>query len=681
MCNTGRAPTVPMVLVLWCPVGFGACLLVLVLLAPDRLADADAGSGLLACAVVDVVRRPRAADRQRRRLEAMVEATAAVFYARDAQPPHPLTFCSAGIRSLGISPDDLAEASDFWQQRLHPDDRDAYAAELERLPDSGGVQLSYRLQAADGRWLWLSDQIRLMEDEDGEGAEIVGVITDITPLVAAQGLVRDTRLQAEAVLENIPVGVAIVSPERRLLQVNDSFAALFRRRPEELAGHSTRVLYSREEDWQRFGALAYPAILDSDTFRSELRLSRGDGSEFWAALTGRLIDVRRPQAGLVWVVDDISVRKAAEHAQQERQELFEHVFNSNTAVKLLIQPGSGLILDANPAAAAFYGHALEALRGKPLADLTCLPPDEVVAELESARLQRKRSALLRQRTAEGDFRDVEVYWGPVTVTGQVLVLAIVHDVTDRLSAQREVARQAEELARSNAELEQFAYVASHDLRQPLRMVSSYLSLLERRLAERLAPEEHEFLGYARDGAKRMDQLILDLLEYSRIGRDRPREPIPMTEVVAEALLNLEVAVAEAGAELSLPASLPRVSANRTEMVRLLQNLMGNALKYRHAVRPPRIRLTCARADNHWMFCLADNGIGIDPMAADRIFGIFQRLHGSGEYEGTGIGLAVCRKILAQHGGAIWAEPAEEGTRFHFTLPVMPTGQELSEVAP
>jgi len=230
--------------------------------------------------------------------------------------------------------------------------------------------------------------------------------------------------------------------------------------------------------------------------------------------------------------------------------------------------------------------------------------------------------------------------------------------------------QARELARSNGELEQFAYVASHDLREPLRMISAYLDLIDRRYHASFDADARDFIAFARDGAQRMDGMVMHLLEFSRIGRrGAPFEPLPLGQVVAAALGNLAIAIEECGAKIEVAEDLPTVTGSRPELVRLIQNLVANALKFRSPDRPPQIRLAVTAADDDWTVAVSDNGIGIAPEYFDRIFQIFQRLHTRDKYEGTGIGLAVCRKIVDHHGGRIWVESVPgEGSRFLFTLP-------------
>ena len=245
------------------------------------------------------------------------------------------------------------------------------------------------------------------------------------------------------------------------------------------------------------------------------------------------------------------------------------------------------------------------------------------------------------------------------------------DVTGRREMEETLRRKTEALSRSNAELEAFAYVASHDLRQPLRTVNSYAALLERELGDALNDDAKEFLGFIRDGAKRMDRLVVDLLEYSRVGRNcAPFAPVAMAAAAQDAVANLNAALQESGGDVTLADNLPTVRGDESELLRLFQNLIGNALKYRHPDRPPQIAVSAEQQDDHWLFSIADNGIGVDPQHFERIFGIFQRLHGpTAGIEGTGVGLALCKKIVEHHGGRIWIDSTPgEGCIFHFTLP-------------
>ena len=241
-------------------------------------------------------------------------------------------------------------------------------------------------------------------------------------------------------------------------------------------------------------------------------------------------------------------------------------------------------------------------------------------------------------------------------------------ITRRETAEEALKRTVTDLRRSNAELEQFAYVASHDLQEPLRMVSSYMQLLSRRYAGKLDSDADDFIGFAVDGARRMQVLIQDLLVYSRVGtRGKPFEPTNCEDVLEQVLSNMEVAINESGAVVTHDP-LPTVAADASQLAQIFQNLIGNAIKFQ-GEENPRVHVSAERKAGEWLFSVADNGIGIDPEFFERIFVIFQRLHGRGEYSGTGIGLAISRKIVERHGGRMWVE-SESGTgsTFYFTIP-------------
>jgi len=240
-----------------------------------------------------------------------------------------------------------------------------------------------------------------------------------------------------------------------------------------------------------------------------------------------------------------------------------------------------------------------------------------------------------------------------------------------LNAQLEqrVAERTAELQRSNEELQQFAYVVSHDLQEPLRVVASYVQQLAERYQDKLEAEANELISYALDGAKRMQQLIVDLLAYSRIDTTGQEfAPTDCEGVLQRVLSDLRVAIEESGAEVTHDP-LPQVMADNVQLGQVLQNLLGNAIKFR-SQEPPRIHVSARQEGQQWVFSVRDNGIGINPRYAERIFGIFERLHPRTEYPGTGIGLAICKKIVERHGGQIWVESEPgKGAAFFFTLPI------------
>ena len=242
------------------------------------------------------------------------------------------------------------------------------------------------------------------------------------------------------------------------------------------------------------------------------------------------------------------------------------------------------------------------------------------------------------------------------------------EVSERRSAEQALKDKGLALARSNADLEQFAYVASHDLQEPLRMVSSYMQLLAKRYQGHIDEQADKYIRYAVEGALRMQALIGGLLEYSRAAR-QAEQPVRVSaqDALERALYSLRTLIEETGTIVAR-ASLPEVMSDEAQLAQVFQNLIGNAIKFRRPDAAPRIQVACSRRGPYFVFSVADNGIGIDPRYAERIFAIFQRLHTRGEYPGTGIGLAICKKVVERSGGEIWLESAPgKGSTFHFTL--------------
>ncbi|MGW5054121.1 sensor histidine kinase [Actinokineospora sp. NPDC004072] len=292
-----------------------------------------------------------------------------------------------------------------------------------------------------------------------------------------------------------------------------------------------------------------------------------------------------------------------------------------------------------------------------------------------------------RRVSEGDFQLAPRVGGPLEiVTLADGVDSMRRRILDELAAQREVNAEldvrTEDLARSNSELEQFAYVASHDLQEPLRKVASFCQLLERRYKGQLDERADQYIGFAVDGAKRMQVLINDLLAFSRVGRHvNDHVLLSAADLVEQARTNLAHALEDAGATVEVVGELPTVRGEAALLTAVFQNLIGNAVKFR-GEDLPLIRVEAERDGDFWEFSVTDNGIGIQPEYAERVFVIFQRLHGKEEYPGTGIGLAMCRKIIEYHGGRIWLDSEHtSGTRFRFTLPVPVTLEPADADAP
>jgi chemotaxis family two-component system sensor kinase Cph1 len=395
--------------------------------------------------------------------------------------------------------------------------------------------------------------------------------------------------------------------------------------------------------------------------RYEYRGIRKDQTVRWLEMHASLIDYDGKPATLAAIID-ITERKQAGDTIRESEEKYRQLFELSSDALFLIEVETGKILDLNNAAVEMYGYSRgEALQMKNT-DFSA-EPDKT---REATTASEEYIPLRYHRRKDGVVFPVEISVAYYTWNGKQVCLAAIRDITERKQAEEESKRMLAELERSNAELERFAYVASHDLQEPLRMVSSYVQLLERRYKDKLDTDANDFINYAMGGAERMHELLNDLLAYSRVGTQaKPFNRTNMEAVLEAALDNLQVAIKESRARVTHDP-LPTVMADEGQMVQVLQNLIGNAIKFR-GKESPRIHVSAEQKDSEWVFAVKDNGIGIEPQHFDRIFLIFQRLYRE-EYPGTGAGLAIAQKIVERHGGRMWVEsqPGKEST-FYFSI--------------
>ncbi len=362
---------------------------------------------------------------------------------------------------------------------------------------------------------------------------------------------------------------------------------------------------------------------------------------------------------------------AIENAKMERR--FDAIFDDPNILVGLLEP-DGTVLDINETAMEYVDADLEGVVGEPFWKTPWWTDDGVQSDVKA---WTERAATGEYVPFEADLTrpgggwyTLEGVFRPVTNDDGEVVSIIVsdRDITERRRRERE-------LEASNERLAQFAYAASHDLQEPLRMVTSYLQLLERRYADELDSDAEEFIAFAVDGAERMGDMIDALLEYSRVEtRGEPLEPVDLEATLEAVRRDLELQIEESDAEITAD-SLPRVRGDENQLRQVFQNLLSNAIQY-SGDEPPRIRVTAERADSMWRVSVGDEGIGIDPGDQERVFEVFQRLHSHEEHSGTGIGLALCRRIVERHGGEIRldSEPGE-GATFSFTLPPVDEGDE------
>jgi PAS domain S-box-containing protein len=477
----------------------------------------------------------------------------------------------------------------------------------------------------------------------------------------------------ERAFEKAGLGVAHIGTNRRFARVSPRLCEILGYPEQELLRLTGKDISHPEDadviNQQRKRLYAG----EIDAVRIEKRYVRKDRSVVWVAFTMVLERAAdgAPQYEIA-VYDDITGRKNYEAALRDSEALHRSTFE--LAASGIAHVGlDGRFLRVNRRLCAILGYRDGELIGRSVKEVSH-PDDRDVTDAQRARVfaGEQESVRFEKRYLRKDGRTVWVSLGIALVRGEggkpLYEIAMFDDITERKQAEAALREAHEELKRSNAELEQFAYVASHDLQEPLRMVSSYTQLLGRRYGEKFDADAKEFMGYIVDGAARMKQLIEDLLAYSRVGtRGRDFRPVPLGRPLARALGNLKAAIDESGAQVSSDP-MPSVPADEAQLAQLFQNLIGNALKFRGPAAP-QIRLQVSENDKFVQIAVRDNGIGIEPQYFERIFMVFQRLHNKGEYPGTGIGLAICKKVVERHGGQIRVESQPgEGSAFIFTLP-------------
>jgi PAS domain S-box-containing protein len=404
----------------------------------------------------------------------------------------------------------------------------------------------------------------------------------------------------------------------------------------------------------------------------ELIGRRKDGSEFPIEIM--LSPLKSPEGILVTAaIRDISARKAAETHLAQMEARYRGLLEAAPDAMVVVDVAGEIVL-LNVRAEKEFGYRRDELIGQKVKNII---PEGFAERIIADGTRSAAEALAQQigtgieligRRKDGSEFPIEIMLSPLESPEGILVTAAIRDISARKESERLI-RTVKELKRSNDELQQFAYVSSHDLQEPLRMVSSYTQLLAKRYKGRLDTDADEFIAYAVDGCRRMQGLIEDLLTYSGAGSNaKILCEVSVEDCLQKALTNLQVAIKQSGAVV-IHDVMPAITTDETQLTQVFQNLVGNAIKY-HSAEPPRVHISATRnGANEWIFSVRDNGMGIDPKYFDRIFIIFQRLHGREEFEGTGIGLAICKKILERLGGRIWVESQpEKGAIFYFALP-------------
>lgn len=410
------------------------------------------------------------------------------------------------------------------------------------------------------------------------------------------------------------------------------------------------------------------------------------GGELWKVLTNRFLALT-----MIWVTATLLFfwKRTEEQRTETLQRLSTVVTSAVDGIVSIDM--NGAIETFNPAAERLFGYPADEAIGKNVSMLMPSPyHEEHDGYIERYRTTGEAKIIGIGREVVGRRKDattfpLELAVSEMWIGNRQNFTAVLRDVTERKAWEVSLSTlnqtldaRAKELARSNSDLEQFAYSASHDLREPLRGITGCLQLLEERYKDRLDAKAHEFISHSVAGAERLEALIDGMLRYSRLGtHGKNLVRANCATIVDRVLANLKTLIKETGTVVRVDA-LPTIECDSTQLLQLFQNLLGNAIKY-HREEPPQIHISAQQVDHEWRFAIQDNGMGIDMKFADRIFVIFQRLHGRAKYSGTGIGLAICKRIVERHGGIIWIESEPgKGSTFYFTIPEKVEGGDVDE---
>src|SRR5213083_2828686 len=518
-----------------------------------------------------------------------------------------------------------------------------YAGEID------SVRVEKRYLRKDGSIVWVSFTMVVERDAAGKPQYEIAFFDDITARKQAEAALRESEERFRSVVDSANDGILVY--DKQLNVIAGNLAA------------------------ERILGLPLADIIGAAGFTSLLPCVHADGSMNWVSVnTGFL---RRPGDtdwyGVVSTIGDITKQRHAELALSASEALYRQTFELATAGIAHVDL-SGRFMKVNRRLCEILGYGEQELIGRPVKEISH-PEDRNLTDSQRMRVRsgEKHSVRFEKRYIRNSgaivWVDLSVALACDASGVPQYEIALFEDITERKKAEAALREAHEELKRSNAELEQFAYVASHDLQEPLRMVSSYTQLLMRRYGDKLDGDAKEFTAFIVDGATRMKQLIEDLLAYSRVGtRDKNFKPVDSESSLKRALTNLRAAIQDSGATVTQD-KLPTIHCDEVQLAQLFQNLIGNALKFRKPDVAPAVHVGAAEQGAEWEFMVRDNGIGIEPQYFERIFMVFQRLHDKGEYPGTGIGLAIVKKVVERHGGRIWVQSQPgAGTTFHFTMP-------------
>ncbi|MFP4435817.1 MAG: PAS domain S-box protein [Chloroflexaceae bacterium] len=578
--------------------------------------------------------------------------------------------------TVGYAEHELLSAT--LQTLTHPDDWDRSNETIRQLlaDETYNQHLEQRFLHKLGHPIWTLTSLALIRDARGDPQAFFVQIQDITERKQAEQRQHEREQRFRTMFDQSLQFIGLLNPDGTLLEINQTALSVY-------GLTSTDMLHRPfwETPWwshspavqQRLKATIRQAAQGTPA-QCEVDMPVGtDDLRIFDFSIKPVYDAAGQITTLILEGYDVTGWKYAEAALRESEERFHRAFDYASIGMTLVSP-NGRWLKVNPAFCDLVGYPESELLTMEFQSITY--PDDLDSSVGHMRRLLAGESPYFHLEKRYIHRDGHIVWVLLSVAlvcdaqNQPLYAVVqAQNITQHKRARQELARRVSELAHSNAELEQFAYVASHDLQEPLRKIASYTELLARRYQGKIDPGADKFIGYIVDGANRMQQLINDLLTYSRVGRttDLTMENVELGQIMEGLFNDLARTIRDSQAEITCD-ELPVVLGHPRHIAQLLQNMITNAIKFRGDA-PPRVHISAERRADAWVIAVRDNGIGIAPEYAERIFVVFQRLHTRTEYPGTGIGLAICKKIVERHGGQIWVEAQPgQGSTFFFTLP-------------
>ncbi len=577
----------------------------------------------------------------------------------------------AFMKFMGYLKDDLIGKSGL--EFIHPADLKRASKELRGGFKRGKGSLELRLRHKNGtyRWIEVSGSVYIDKDEKRK-ALLIG--RDVTNRKKVEKKLKESEARFKGIFESKLIGTFFWDANGDIIDANDVYLKMVGYSKDEVLSGAVRWRDLTPSEYTDLDNKALEEIATTGVMTPiEKEYIRKDGSRFPILVGGSALP-GSTHGGVSFVLD-ITERKLSEQRLKESEVKYRHLFETSPYFIGLLNT-EGILIDCNDAIKDLQSiHTIEDVKGKNFIEIILL--NEKNKHLIPMFEKFIKSVFEGANQEMFDFRLSRAIGGHlwlyveatlIEIEKQKFVQFIMQDITERKRSEQLLQESMKDLARINTELEQFTYVASHDLKEPLRMISSFAQLLEKQYKDKLDEGANDFIRFIIEGVVRMQDLINNLLKYSKIGKSsREFEKVDLNNVLKDAIDNLKKIINETNAEV-IYDSLPSLFVDKYQLLQVFQNLISNAIKF-HGESPPLIHVS-ARPDNkHWVFSVRDNGIGIDSKDYERIFIIFKRLHTKDEYGGTGIGLAICKKIVEQYGGKIWVESeVGNGSTFYFSIP-------------